>query len=134
MTHTSSPRSAATATPLLRVLQAFAGLAVVNVLVQFLSAGQLVSGGEAEQAHGTGAIVLHVLSGIAAIAAVVLWRQGRASLGLAALAVVVFGYTFVQAALGEYASLAVHVPGAMILTVGVVWLLIASFRPGARRA
>ena len=134
MTQTASPRSATTATPLLRVLQAFAGLAVVNVLVQFLTAGQLVSGGEAEQAHGTGAIVLHVLSGIAAIAAVVLWRQDRATLGLAVLAVVVFGYTFVQAALGEYASLAVHVPGAMILTAGVVWLLIASFRPGARRA
>lgn len=134
MTQTSSSvRPTTGATPLLRALQAFAALAVVNVLVQFLTAGQLLSSGESEQLHGTGAIVLHVLSGLAAIAAVVLWRQGHASLGLAALAVVVFGYTFVQAALGEYASLAVHVPGAMILAAGAVWLLIASLRRGDRR-
>lgn len=130
---TSSGRPTTAGTPLLRALQVFAGLAVVNVLVQFLTAGQLLSSGASKQLHGTGAIVLHVISGLAAIAAVLLWRQGRASLGLAALAVVVFGYTFVQAALGDYASLAVHVPGAMILTAGVIWLLIASLRPRVRR-
>lgn len=134
MTQTSSARPTAAATPLLRVLQVSAGLAVVNVLVQFLTAGQLITSGEAGQAHSTGAIVLHVFSGLAAIAAVVLWRQGRASVGLAVLAVVVFAYTFVQAALGDYGSVAVHVPGAMLLTAGVVWLLVASLRPRATRA
>jgi len=135
VTHTSSSsaRPTTTATPVLRALQLFAALAVVNVLVQFFTAGQLVSAGGSKEPHGVGAIVLHVVSGLAALAAVVLWRQGRAGLGLAALGVVVFGCTLVQAALGDYASLAVHVPGAMILTAGVVWLLIASLRTGGRR-
>lgn len=134
MTHTSSSATPTTrATPVLRALQLFAGLAVVNVLVQFLTAGQILSAGASKEPHGIGAVVLHVVSGLAALAAVVLWRQGRASLGLAALAVVVFGCTLIQAALGDYASLAVHVPGAMILTAGVVWLLIASLRASAHR-
>lgn len=115
-------------TPLLRVLQIFAGLAVLNVLLQFITAGQLFPSGGPVGLHEAGAIVLHVLSGLAAIAAVLLWRQGRASLGLAALAILVFVYTFVQAAIGGYDSLAVHIPGAMILTAGAVWLLIASLR------
>lgn len=128
-------QSATTATgpsTLLRVLQVFAALAVLVVFVQFVTAGQLFPAGGPATLHAAGAIVLHVVSGIAAIAAVLLWRQGRVTIGLAALAVVVFGFGFLQAAIGGYDSLYVHVPGAMLLTGGVVWLLIASLRPSAR--
>ena len=38
------------------------------------------------------------------------------------VAAVVFVLTFVQAWTGSYAPLAVHVPGAIVLTVGSVWV------------
>lgn len=115
---------------LVTALRAFAALAVVAVLWQFVTAGQLLPQGSegAETGHAGGAIVLHVVSGLAAVAAVVLWRQGVVGVGLTALAVVVFGFGFLQAALGGYSSLYVHIPGAMLLTTGVVWLLVAVLR------
>ena len=134
MTTTSNARptsgTVAPAGPLLTALRVFAALAVVAVLWQFVTAGQLLPRGSegAETGHAAGAIVLHVVSGLAAVAAVVLWRQGVVSLALAALAVVVFAFGFLQAALGGYDSLYVHIPGAMLLTAGVVWLLVAAVR------
>ncbi|MGI3779286.1 MAG: hypothetical protein ACRYG2_00775 [Janthinobacterium lividum] len=126
----SSPR---TASGLARTFQVFAALAVVNVLVQFITAGQLFPNGGPEGAHAAGAIVLHVLSGLAAVTAVLLWRQGALSVTGTALAVIVFGYTFLQAYWGGYSSLWIHIPGAMVLTVGVVWVLVLSLRVGARQ-
>lgn len=124
--------STATPTRLLRALQVFAGLSALNVLFQFITAGQLFPSGGPQGLHAAGAIVLHVFSGVAAICAFFLWRQNRITLGLAALAAVVFVYTFIQAAIGGYDTLYIHVPGAMLLTAGVVWLLIASLRPQRR--
>jgi hypothetical protein len=133
MTQTvTTASSTATPTPLLRALQVFAGLAVLVVLFQFITAGQLLTSRGPDELHAAGAIVLHVFSGVAAICAVVLWRQDRVSLRLAVLAAVVFVFTFVQAAIGGYDSLYIHVPGAMLLTAGVVWLLVASLRPQSR--
>lgn len=118
--------------PLRVALQVFAALAVLTLLSQFVTAGQLFGQdrgeGTAAGAHAVGAIVLHVFSGLAAIAAGLLWRQGGLGIGLAALAAVVFALGFVQAALGGYQTLYVHVPGAMILTAGAVWLLVAALR------
>ena len=120
------------ATALLRVLQVLAALAAVNVLYQFLTAGQLISGNAVLDAHGGGAIGLHVLSGLTALTAVLLWRRGQVTRGLAVLAVVVFLFTFLQAYLGSHGSLTLHVPGAMLLTAGVTWVLIASLRAARR--
>lgn len=128
MAQTASSTSTPAPTPLVRGLQIFAALAVVNVLFQFITAGQLFPSGGPDELHAAGAIVLHVFSGLAAICAFLLWRQGRITLGLAALAAVVFAYTFVQAAIGGYDTLYIHVPGAMLLTAGVVWLLLATLR------
>lgn len=134
MTTTSNAPSATGTTRsssgLLTALRVFAALAVVVVLWQFVTAGQLLPRPSAGPllGHQAGAIVLHVVSGLAAVAAVVLWRQGVVGLGLTALAVVTFGFGFLQAALGGYDSLWAHVPGAMLLTAGVVWLLVASLR------
>ena len=126
VTATSAP------TTLLRGLQVLAALAVLNVLYQFVTAGQLISGNAPVDAHGIGAIGLHVLSGLTALTAVLLWRRGQVTRGLAVLAVVVFLFTFLQAYLGSHGSLTVHVPGAMLLTAGVTWVLVASLRTARR--
>lgn len=124
--------SATPVTPWVRAFQAFAALALLTVLFQFVTAGQLLPQGGPAGLHGGGAIVLHVFTGLAALTAVLLRRRHQTGTGVAALAVLVFLATFVQAALGGYDSLAVHIPGAMLLTVGVVWLLLASLRNSLR--
>jgi hypothetical protein len=107
-------------------------LSLLNVLFQFVTAGQLFPRGGPEELHSAGAITLHVFSGLAAIAAVVLWRKGAAPVALPVLAVVVFLAGIVQAAIGGRDTLWIHVPGAMVLTAGVVWLTVWVFRPGLR--
>lgn len=118
--------------PALRLLRVFAVLSVLSVGFQFVTAGQLFSEGASEELHAGGAVVLHVLSGVAAAAAVWLWRQAHAGLAPAVLAVLVFASTFVQAATGGWSSLWVHVPGAMVVTLGAVWLAAWAFTGGAR--
>ena len=126
-------RATTPTTGLHRAFQAASLLAVLSVLFQFITAGQLFSpGGGPEAAHSAGAIVLHVVSGLAAVAAFLLWRRKDISTGTLVLAVLVFGFTFVQAAMVGRSSLYVHVPGAMMLTAGVTWLLVAALR--SRRA
>jgi hypothetical protein len=126
-------RSTTTApTVLVRVLQGATGLTVLNVLLQFVTAGQLFPEGGPEELHAGGAIFLHVFSGIAAIAAIVLWRQKHTTATLPVLAVVVFLATILQAAIGGRDTLWMHIPGAMVLTAGVVWLLVLVFRPLTR--
>ncbi len=46
----------------------------------------------------------------------------------AAPAAGVFALTFLQAWLGSHGGIAVHIPLAMVLTVGSVWLAAWSFR------
>lgn len=133
-TTATSTATATGSTGLVRAFQIFSALAVVNVLVQFVTAGQLFPNGGPEGAHAAGAIVLHVVSGLAAIAAGLLWRKGVLSIARAALAAIVFAYTFLQAYWGGYSSLYIHIPGAMLLTVGVVWVLFVSLRLTPRRA
>lgn len=136
MAHTTEVRPATSSSdPVLTAVRVFAVLTVINLLWQFVTAGTLVNrgGGDAlEGAHATGAIVLHVLSGLAMIAAFALWRLRGAPLWPAVLALVVFVLTFVQAYYGGRSTLYIHVPGAMILTVGSVALMVWSFTPGAR--
>jgi uncharacterized membrane protein YozB (DUF420 family) len=122
------------ATTALRAFQVLAALTVLELLVQYLTAGQMlgpVHDHTAREVHETGAVVLHVLSGLTTIAAVVLWRRRRTPLWPALLSAVVFVLTFVQAYLGDDETLYLHVPGALILTVGSVWLLAWSFTPRA---
>ncbi|GGF46686.1 hypothetical protein GCM10011519_20830 [Marmoricola endophyticus] len=109
----------------LRALQVFAVLTVVNLAWQFVTAGRLFPG--PVDLHATGAIVLHVVSGFAAVAAGAHWYRTRTSPWPGVIAVIVFVYTFVQAATGDRMSLAVHIPGAMALVVGAVWVALWSF-------
>ncbi|MFC5137309.1 hypothetical protein ACFPK1_03645 [Actinomycetospora rhizophila] len=133
MSHTAPGRTTA-APAVLTGLRVAASLTVLALLFQFVTAGGFVGqpGGEAaEGLHATGAIVLHVVAGLTVIAAAVLWRAG-AALWPTVLAAVVFALTFVQAYVGSHGPLSVHIPGAMVLTIGAVVVAAWSFAPSAR--
>ncbi len=125
---TTAVNTRAAASTWSRLYQVFSVLTALSVLFQFITAGQLFPDGGPGAVHAGGAIVLHVLSGLAVVAAFILWRRGQLTTTQAALPVVVFVFTFIQAATGGRASLGVHVPGAMILTAGATWQLVAAFR------
>jgi hypothetical protein len=111
----------------LRPVQAAAVLSVLVLFWQFLSAGRIIVGEDALGGHGAGAIALHVTTGLLLAATVLHARRTRVwwPVGLAAA---VFVLTFVQAALGSAGSITVHVPLALALTVGTVWLAAWAFR------
>lgn len=101
--------------------------ALIPLLVIFVAAGQLVTTGLAEDLHGVGAVVLHVVTGILAAGLGVLALARQGSWLAFVLAAAVFAATFGQAALGETATLAAHVIGALVLSIGVagfaVWAI-----------
>src|ERR1700712_3251372 len=111
-----------TSDPLLTAVRVLAVLTVVNLLWQYVTAGQLFPRGGPEELHSAGAVVLHVLSGLTALAALAYWRLRGAPLWPGVLAAVVFVLSFVQAYYGDRSTLYIHVPGAMILTIGAVWV------------
>jgi uncharacterized membrane protein len=142
MTHsTQSPstlddrsRVAGSSGGLLRTVQVLAVLAVLNLVCQYVTAGQILPrGGPAVGLHATGAIVLHVVTGVLALAAILYTRAERGPWWPPVLAVVVFVLSFVQAYFGDEGNLKVHVPGALVLTVGIVWLAAWSFTRAVRR-
>jgi hypothetical protein len=110
---------------------------VVNLLWQFISAGQILAGGHHHEAwvdpHGVGAIVLHVLTGLTALAAGAHWYASRGRVWPTVTSVVVFVLTFVQAYFGDDRFLAVHIPGALVITAGIVTLTVWSFTAAGRR-
>lgn len=122
--HVAAPTSTSTV-PVL----ALRSLAVATVVVlgwQFVTAAGLFTGGDAGP-HGTGAIVLHVVTGLTALAAGWLGGVRGGPWWPTVVAAAVFAFTFVQASFGDLAGLVVHVPGAMALTVGSVWVAAWSF-------
>ena len=85
MTATAT-RASSTAT-MLRAVQVLATLSVLSLLFQFVTAGTLFGRAEGlEETHATGAIVLHVLTGLTAIAAGLHWRATKGSIGPTVLA------------------------------------------------
>lgn len=123
MTHSAAPVARTSrALTVLRTLQVASVLTVANVAVLFVTAGEMLPRGGPVQIHAAGAIVLHVLTGVVAVAAIAWFRPLGGPLWPALLATLVFGASFVQAYFGAWNSLAVHIPGALLLTVGAVWL------------
>jgi hypothetical protein len=114
-----------------RIVQGAAALALLALLWQFATAGRLLGGADVLGAHGAGAIALHVTTGLLLAAVALHWRRSRGPIWPVALAWLVFLATFGQAALGSAANMAAHVPGAMVLTVGTVWLTVWAFRASA---
>ena len=132
MTPPVTSTTALSRSSILRGLQVAAVLTLVSLAFHYVTAGQLFPRGGPEELHAGGAIVLHVLSGLTAVAAVLLVRRGGAPTWPAALAVLLFVLTFVQAATGGRDTLWIHVPGAMVLTVGARWLTAWAFTAGRR--
>jgi len=134
MSHTATGRRAAAAPAIVTALRVLAVLTVVVIVWQFVTAGPLVEHTQAyetaEGLHGTGAVVLHVVSGLTMIAAALRWRSG-AALWPTIVAALVFVLSFLQAYLGSYGPISVHVPGAMVLTIGAVLVAAWSFTRAA---
>lgn len=109
-------------------------LSLVSLAFQFVTAGELVAhSGASPDVHGGGAIVLHVITGLTTLAAAMHWRKRHTAVWPALVAGLVFVFSFVQAALGDIGAMWAHVPGALVLTVGAVWVAAWSFGRAARR-
>src|SRR3954453_21591636 len=108
-------------------VQATAVLSLLALVWQFATAGGIVSGAQATGIHGAGAVALHVPTGLLAVATLLHARAGGARWPVV-VAVLVFVCTFVQAALGDAGVMTAHVSGALVLTVGTVWLTAWAFR------
>lgn len=130
---TTTTRPGTNAATMLRLVQVFAVLSVLNLVLQFVTAGELFGPGEgAEDVHGTGAIILHVVTGLLTIAAGLHRYATRGPVWPTVLAGVTFVLSFVQAYFGGRSTLYIHIPGALVLTVGAVWVLAWSFSASAR--
>ena len=125
MTHTRSTAATRPAS-MLRVAQAGAALSVLVLLWQFVTAGRMITVAEGLGGHSTGAIALHVATGLLLVGTALYGRATRLWWP-AAVAAATFLLTFVQAYLGSHDGIALHVPLAMLLTVGVVWLAAWAF-------
>ena len=134
MTHTPTRPRTGTVTAL-RTVQVVAGLTVLELLWQFATAGRMVGpipDHTARELHETGAVVLHVLTGLLTVGAIWWWREHRERVWVPVLAAVVFVLSFVQASLGDEETLWLHVPVSLVLTAGSVWVLAWSFTASAR--
>lgn len=92
-------------------------LTVASLTVLFVSAGLLVQDGQGLDLHGTGAVAIHVFSGVLAAALSAHAWVTRSGAPAAAAAIALFGLTFAQAALGSYMTMTLHVSGALVVTV-----------------
>ena len=127
MARTETSRTASGST--LQFFRIAALASVAALLWQFVTAGQMISGNDLTGLHGIGAAALHVTTGLTVVAAFLHWRRTRTGQPVLVGAAVVFVLTFVQAALGGAGAVAAHVPGALVVTVGVVWLAGWALRP-----
>lgn len=102
-------------------------LNTLAVLLQAVTAGQLMSGGDAAL-HGMGANAVHLLGLVQLVVAVLLWRPGRGAGWPAVVSAVVLLLGFVQSMLGGTGAVAAHVPLGMGLFGLSVWLLVWAWR------
>lgn len=113
---------------LLVALRVTAVLAVAIIVVQGVTAGEILARSDtAEMLHSLGAYGVHVFTGLTMIAAVLVVRMSGARQWPAVLAALVFVVTFLQSALGSGGVMTVHVPLAMVVLVGSVWVLVWTF-------
>ena len=127
-------RASRSTSAVLRAVQVTAVLSVLILVCQYVTAGQLFPRGGPVGIHATGAIVLHVVTGLLTVAAILYGREHRGPWWPAVLAAVVFVLSFVQAYFGEHTNLALHVPGALLLTAGIVWIAGWSFTGAVGRS
>ena len=129
---TTDTRPATTHSTSLRLLQVFSTLTVLNVFWQFVTAGTMFPEDGLLELHDAGALLLHVLSFGSLAAAGWHWRTTSGPLWPTILAGVLFVLTFIQPLTGQRNLLEYHIPGAMVLSVGAVWVMVWSFGRAAR--
>ena len=131
MSRSSAPSHAASrsrSSGALTALRATAVLSTLGVLYQATTAGRILMHSEtAVEWHGGGAIALHVLTGLMTLAALWFARESRGPWWPATVSGTVFVATFVEAWYGEGSTLYIHVPLAVVLTVGTVWVTAWAF-------
>lgn len=94
---------------------------VAALLFQAVTAGELLGGAPGWlTVHGLGATSVHSGALVAAVGAIMLWRQGKWP---AFINTGLFLLTFVQSMTGGAGNLALHVPTAIVLTVLATWQL-----------
>jgi hypothetical protein len=132
MTRTHAAPTTDRATATVRAVQAGAVLSVLALLWQFATAGRYLSGSTDLDLHAAGAIALHITTFLLLVATLLHARAGGARWPVV-VAAAVFVATFVQAALGDAGNLSAHVPGALVLVAGVIWITAWAFgrRPAA---
>lgn len=97
-------------------------------LLLFVSAGIKVQVGIPARSetgldvHGVAAILIHITTGLLAVALIGLSLATARHRLVAVVASAVFLYTFVQAILGNWATLAAHIAGSLAVVIGSVWL------------
>jgi hypothetical protein len=118
----------------LQALRVLAVLATLGLLYQGATAGRILmpTSVDAEEWHGGGAIALHVLTGLLTLAAFWYRRTSGGPWWPTVVSGVVFVVTFVEASLGHGDSLWIHVPLALLLTIGTVWVTAWTFTRSAR--
>jgi predicted membrane protein len=115
----------------IRAVQAAAVLSVLALLWQFVTAGRILSGAHVVELHGGGAIAVHVTTFL--LVAATLWHtRGGGARWPAVVSALVFAATFVQAALGEAKNMSAHVPCALVVTAGTIWVTAWAFRGSDR--
>ena len=131
MAHTTETRPPTGSTDTVQLALRVAAVAALVVLLwQFVTAGSVVAtqGSSGLNGHAVGAIVLHVVTGILVLAAAAGWRLRGHPVWPTVLAAFLFICTFIQAYAGSHGAIMIHVPGAMILTVGLMVLAVWSPR------
>jgi hypothetical protein len=119
------------ATTGIRAVQAAAVLSVLALVWQFVTAGRILSGSKAVELHGGGAIAVHVATFM--LVAATLWQaRGGGARWPVVVSALVFVATFVQAALGDAGNMSAHVPGALVVTAGTIWVTAWAFRDSNR--
>ncbi len=119
----------------LRTLQVLATLSALTVLYQFITAGQLLpqeSSKSLVTLHAAGAYGVHVFTFLVTAAAFWHYRRSSGPLWPTVLAGAVLVIGFVQAYYGNRDTLYIHIPGAMLLTAGVVWTMVWCFGRATR--
>jgi hypothetical protein len=132
-TTTAQSTSQSTTDRWLLALRVTATLQVAAVLMQGITAGQLVAlNGGALDFHATGAIVIHVVAAIQTIAAFLLWRASRGPMWPTVVSALALVVGFIQAALGDAGNMKVHVPTALALTILISAVFVWSWLPAAK--
>ncbi|MCK0175358.1 hypothetical protein [Mycolicibacterium sp. F2034L] len=108
--------------PFLLAARFFAVATVFVVVVSFGTAGVLVQEGRAEDIHGYAAIALHVVTAGLLVSLGGFVYARRRHWWTAIVAALLLMYTFIQARLGDGATLDLHIPGALLVAIASVWL------------